>query len=207
MSLFYPVVVSKSSSFKTRPGDVLSSTPIQDVTRLSTDSEMDVTLQSEVSRASLALASPTPRSRGGSTPTADHSVIIRVHKACLWERIAAQRHMKPEDARKWFEIQRTRYGKLTVKKSGSGVTKPTPRQTWIENTFPFLDGHIRRKGVSKSSAFKTRAGEVLSSTSIQDLTRLSTYSEMDVTLQSEVSRAPRALASPGLAFLVCWGNI
>ena len=42
------------------------------------------------------------------------------HKACLWERIAAQRNMKPEDARKWFETQRTRYGKLTSKKSGSG---------------------------------------------------------------------------------------
>ena len=118
------------------------------------------------------------------------------HKACLWERIAAQRHIKPEDARKWFETQRTRYGKLTAKKSGSGVTKQTPRQTWIENTFPFLDGHIRRKGVSKSSSFQTRPGEVLSSTPIQDVTRLSTDSEMDVTLQSEVSRAPRALASP-----------
>ena len=40
------------------------------------------------------------------------------HKACLWECIAAQRNLKPEDARKWFETQRTRYAKLTAKKSG-----------------------------------------------------------------------------------------
>ena len=56
--------------------------------------------------------------------------------------------------KKWFDTRRTRYGKLTQTKSGQGAEKSTERQTWLKDSFSFLRSHIRRKGVSKSSAFK-----------------------------------------------------
>ena len=57
--------------------------------------------------------------------------------------------------KKWFETQCTRYGKLTQTKSGQAAEKSTERQTWLKDSFSFLRGHIRRKGVSKSSALKS----------------------------------------------------
>ena len=54
---------------------------------------------------------------------------------------------------KWFETQHTRYGKLTHLNSGQAVVESTERQTWLQDSFSFLRGHIRRQGVSKSSTF------------------------------------------------------
>ena len=73
----------------------------------------------------------------------------------LGETIGASRNVSVSTVKKWFETQCTRYGKLTHTKSGQAVVKSTKRQTWLRDSFSFLQGHIRRKGVSKSSMFKS----------------------------------------------------
>ena len=42
----------------------------------------------------------------------------------------------------WFKRMRTRYGKLTSKKSGDGAREYTDRDSWILRSFSFLDDHI-----------------------------------------------------------------
>ena len=76
-------------------------------------------------------------------------------KEGLWERLAASRNLSVNTVKKWFETQCTRYGKLTQTKSGQAAAKNPKRQTWLKDCFSFLRGHIRRKGVSKSSVFKS----------------------------------------------------
>ena len=76
-------------------------------------------------------------------------------KEGLWEQLAASRNLPVKTVKKWFDMQRTRYGKLTQTKSGQAAEKSTEHQTWLKDSFSFLPGHIRRKGVSKSSAFKS----------------------------------------------------
>ena len=76
----------------------------------------------------------------------------------LWEQLEATRHLPVKTVKKWFETQCTRYGKLTQTKSGQAAEKSTEQQTWLKDSFSFLRGHIRRKGVSKSSAFKLPRG-------------------------------------------------
>ena len=68
---------------------------------------------------------------------------------------AATRNLHVTTVKKWLDTQRTRYGKLTQTKSGQGAEKSTERRTWLKDSFSFLQGHIKRKGVSKSSAFKS----------------------------------------------------
>ena len=48
------------------------------------------------------------------------------------------------DLKIWFKGMRTRYGKLTSKKSGDGAKEHTDRGTWILRSFSFLDDHISR---------------------------------------------------------------
>ena len=76
-------------------------------------------------------------------------------KERLWEQLAATRNLPVKTVKKWFETQCTRYGKLTQTKSGQAAENSTERQTWLKDSFSFLRGHIRKKGVSKSSAFKS----------------------------------------------------
>ena len=66
-------------------------------------------------------------------------------KEGLWERLAASRNLSVNSVKKWFETQRTRYGKLTHTKSGQAAVKSTERQTWLRHSFCFLRGHIRRE--------------------------------------------------------------
>ena len=74
-------------------------------------------------------------------------------KERLWERLAASRNLSVNTVKKWFETQRTRFGKLTQMKSGQAARRSTERRTWLRESFSFLRGHIRRKGVSKKSAW------------------------------------------------------
>ena len=76
-------------------------------------------------------------------------------KERLWETLAATINLTVNTVKKWFENQRNRYGKLTQTKSRHAAEKSTERQTTLKDSFNFLRGHIRRKLVSKSSAFKS----------------------------------------------------
>ena len=93
--------------------------------------------------------------------------------------------------KKWFNTQRTRYGKLTQTKSGQGAEKNTEQQTWLEDSFSFLRGNSRRKGVSKSSAFKSpqKPSAAAASASVPD-TPKDTESEMEISIASDVSHQP-----------------
>ena len=110
-------------------------------------------------------------------------------KERLWEQVAATRNL-PMPAKKWFETQHTRYGKLTQTKSGQAAEKSTERRTWLKDSFSFLRGHIRRKGVSKSSAFKSpqRPSAAAASASVPDTSR-DTESEME-SIASDVTHQP-----------------
>ena len=59
-------------------------------------------------------------------------------KERLWETLAATRNLPLNTVKKWFETQRTRYGKLTQTKSGQAAEKSTEQQTWLKDSFSFL---------------------------------------------------------------------
>ena len=80
---------------------------------------------------------------------------------------------------------------LRQAKSGHAAEKSTERQTWLKDSFSFLQGHIRRKGVSKPSAFKSpqRLFAAAASTSVPDISR-DTESEMEINIASDVTHQP-----------------
>ena len=113
-------------------------------------------------------------------------------KEKLWEQLAATRNWPVKTVNKWFETQCTRYGKLTQTKSGQATEKSTKQQTkWLKDIFSFLRVHIRRKGVSKSSVFKSpqRPSAAAASASVSDTSR-DTESEMEISIASDVTHQP-----------------
>ena len=102
-------------------------------------------------------------------------------KEGLWERLAASRNLSVNTVEKWFETQRTRYGKHTHTKTGQAAVKSTERQTWLRDSFSFLRGHIRRKGVSKSSSVTSPLRPSFPTASVPDTTR-ETESEMEINM-------------------------
>ena len=109
----------------------------------------------------------------------------------LWETLATTRNLPFNTVKKWFEVQRTRYGKLTQTKSGQAAEKSTEQQIGLKDNFSFLWGHIRRKGVSKSSMFKSplRPSASAATASVPDASR-DTESEMEISLTSDVTHQP-----------------
>ena len=104
---------------------------------------------------------------------------------------AATRNLPIKTVKKWLETQRTRYGNLTQTKSGQAAEKNTDRQTWLKDSFSFLRGDNRRKGVSKSSAFKSpqRPSAAAASASVPDSSR-DTEFEMQISIASDVTHQP-----------------
>ena len=78
----------------------------------------------------------------------------RQKKEALWAEISAELKLQPFDVRRWFESQRTRYGKLSKLQSGQAPREMTKRQSWVYQQMGFLKTHIRRKGASRSSGFE-----------------------------------------------------
>ena len=76
----------------------------------------------------------------------------RQRKEALWAEISAE--LKPFDVRRWFELQRTRYGKLSKQESGQAPREMTKRQSWVYQQMGFLKTHIRCKGANRSSGFE-----------------------------------------------------
>ena len=115
-------------------------------------------------------------------------------KERLWETVAASRNLPVSTVKKWFDTQHTRYGKLTQTKSGQAAAKNTERQTWLKDSFGFLRGHIRRKGVSKSSGFKSPLRPSAATASVPDTSR-ETESKIEISMASDVTHHP-ASTSP-----------
>ena len=93
----------------------------------------------------------------------------RHRREALWSEISAELKLQPFDVRRWFESQRTRYGKLSKLQSGQAPRDMTKRQSWVYQQMGFLKTHIRRKGANKSAGF-----EASPNTSRQDELRGST---------------------------------
>ena len=74
-------------------------------------------------------------------------------------------------------------------KSGQGAEKSTERQTWLKDSFSFLRGHVRRRGVSKSSAFKSPQRPSAAAASVPDTSK-DTESEMEINIASDVTHQP-----------------
>ena len=76
-------------------------------------------------------------------------------------------------------------------KSGQAAEKNIGRYTWFKDSFSFLRGHIRRKGVSKSSKFKSplRPSAPAATASVPDTSR-ETKSEMEISMTSNVTHQP-----------------
>ena len=55
----------------------------------------------------------------------------RQRKEALWPEISAELKLQPFDVRRWFESQRTRYGKLSKLQSGQAPREMTKRQSWV----------------------------------------------------------------------------
>ena len=79
----------------------------------------------------------------------------RQRKQALWAEISAELKLQPFDVRRWFESQRTRYGKLSKLQSGQAPREMTKRQSWVYQQMGFLKTHIRCKGANRSSGFET----------------------------------------------------
>ena len=78
----------------------------------------------------------------------------RHRKEALWAEISVELKLQPFDVRKWFESQRTRYGKLSKLQSGQAPSGLTKRQSWVYQQMGFLKTHIRLKGANRSSGFE-----------------------------------------------------
>ena len=70
----------------------------------------------------------------------------RQMKEALWAEISAELKLQPFDVRRWFESQRTPYGKLSKQQSGQTPREITKRQSWVYQQMGFLKTHIRCKG-------------------------------------------------------------
>ena len=77
----------------------------------------------------------------------------RQRKEALWVEISAELKLQLFDVRRWFESQRTRYGKLSKQQSGQAPKEMTKRQSWVYQ-MGFLKTHIRCKGANRSSGFE-----------------------------------------------------
>ena len=55
----------------------------------------------------------------------------RHRKFALWGEMSAELKLQPFDVRRWFESQRTRYGKLSKLQSGQAPREMTKRQSWV----------------------------------------------------------------------------
>ena len=93
----------------------------------------------------------------------------RNRREAVWAEISAELKLQPFDMRRWFESQRTRYGKLSKLQSGQISREMTKRQSWVYQQMGFLKTHIIRKGANRSSGFKASPN-----TSKQDESRCST---------------------------------
>ena len=78
----------------------------------------------------------------------------RQKKEALWAEMSAELKLQPFDVRRWFESQRTCYGKLSKLQSGQAPREMTKRQSWVYQQMGFLKIHIRRKGARTSSGFE-----------------------------------------------------
>ena len=66
----------------------------------------------------------------------------RTRREALWAEISAELKLQPFDVRRWFESQRTHYGKLSKLQSGQAPREMMKRQSWVYQQMGFHKTHI-----------------------------------------------------------------
>ena len=92
----------------------------------------------------------------------------RQRKEVLWAEISAKLKPQPFDVRRWFDSQRTHYGKLSKQQSGQAPREMTKRQSWVYQQMGFLKTHIRRKLANRSSGFEASPNKIVEYTSTHE---------------------------------------
>ena len=126
----------------------------------------------------------------------------KARKYCLWLQFTNGCKLSVKACKTWVDLQRTRYGKLTQSKSGQAPKEKTECQNWIQYKFGFLRAHIRRKGLSKSSAFKSQArGASASAATAHNISRESIDTDsMEISMWStDTTLQPQQVTSPTAA--------
>ena len=60
----------------------------------------------------------------------------------VWEKFCEANNLDKDACQKWFQSQRTLFGKVTHVKSGQEEPQLTERQKWTRDNFHFLRDHI-----------------------------------------------------------------
>ena len=116
----------------------------------------------------------------------------KARKECLWERFTNSRKLSVKVCKNW-----TCYGNLMQSKSDQAPKEMIERQNWIHDKFNFFKTHMRHKGLSKSSGFKSLAqGASASAALAHNISRGSTdMDSMEISMQSDTTIQP-SVTSP-----------
>ena len=68
----------------------------------------------------------------------------RSKREALWDKFCEESNLNKDACQKWFQSQRTLFGKVTHLKSSQGEQQLTERQKWTRDNFDFLRDHIVR---------------------------------------------------------------
>ena len=63
-------------------------------------------------------------------------------KEVVWAKFCEENNLDKDACQKWFQSQRTLFGKVTHMKSSQGEPQLTERQKWTRDNFDFLRDHI-----------------------------------------------------------------
>ena len=74
----------------------------------------------------------------------------RSKREAVWAKFCEENNLDKDVCQKWFQNQRTLFGKVTHTKSGQGEPVLTERQKWTRDNFDFLRDHIMRHLTAKS---------------------------------------------------------
>ena len=113
-------------------------------------------------------------------------------KKRLWEQLAATRNLPIKTVKKWFETQRTRYGKL--RRSQDKQLRRAQTTDLAEGQFQFSTRSHQKEG--SFQAFKSSQRPSAAAASVPDTSR-DTESEMEISIASDVTHQPSS-TSPKL---------
>ena len=71
-------------------------------------------------------------------------------REAVWDKVCEENNLDKDACQRWFQSQRTLFGKVTHMKSGQGEPLLTERQKWTRYNFDFLRDHIVRHLTAKS---------------------------------------------------------
>ena len=68
----------------------------------------------------------------------------------MWDKFCEENNLDKDACQRWFQSQRTLFGKVNHMKTGQGEPLLTERQKWTRDNFDFLRYHIVRHLTAKS---------------------------------------------------------